>query len=399
MTPTEIIIEQFHSLYGNLYDYSKVNYIHNETKVEIICSKHGSFFKTVRAHKNGRGCPVCSRSNVRYTQKTLIEKFESIHDNTYDYTKVELINLTTKVKIICKKHGIFEQRPDQHIQGMGCFQCSIDRKIGTQVKYLNGERSENTQHPQTAIVNDKVSLFIKKATKKHGNLYDYSKIESYINGNCIVTIGCKIHGDFEQRIKNHLDGSGCHECGKNSSRFNNKNKPNILTDELKTKILIDEFKSVHGDLYDYSQTAYVNFKTKVAIICRKHGVFMQRTRCHASGKGCPTCRSSKGELRIREFLKNNNISFIEQFPVCKSPKTGSYLRADFYLPSFNTCIEYDGQQHFSSNDFFGGDKAFEETKYRDSIKNEYCKKENINLIRISYKEYKNIEKIISFLKS
>lgn len=395
MTPTEIIIEQFHSLYGNLYDYSKVNYIHNETKVEIICSKHGSFFKTVRAHKNGRGCPVCSRSNVRYTQKTLIEKFNSVHHNTYDYTNVELVSLTAKVKIICKEHGLFEQRPDQHIQGMGCLKCSIDSKVGKQVKYLNTQSFKDIQRPQTANTNDKVSLFIEKATKKHGSLYDYTKIKSYVNGNCIVTIGCKIHGDFEQRIRNHLEGSGCHECGKNSSWLNNRNQPNTLIDNFKTKNLIDEFKAIHGDLYDYSQTTYVNFKTKVSIICRKHGVFMQRTRCHASGKGCPICRSSKGESRIREFLKNNKINFIQQFPICKNPKTGSYLRADFYLPCFNMCIEYDGKQHFSSNKFFGGEKAFEEIKYRDSIKNKHCEKENINLVRISYKDYKNIEHLLS----
>lgn len=65
------------------------------------------------------------------------------------------------------------------------------------------------------------------------------------------------------------------------------------------------------------------------------------------------------------------------------------LRFDFYLPDYNICIEYDGKQHFESIDWFGGKNSFLENQIRDKIKNEWCVENNINLIRISYKD--NIE--------
>lgn len=60
------------------------------------------------------------------------------------------------------------------------------------------------------------------------------------------------------------------------------------------------------------------------------------------------------------------------------------LPFDFYLPELNICIEYDGEQHFKENRHFGGKEYLEKTKYHDQIKNEYCKNNNIKLIRIKY---------------
>ena len=80
-----------------------------------------------------------------------------------------------------------------------------------------------------------------------------------------------------------------------------------------------------------------------------------------------------------------------------SVRIGLFLNFDFYLEDLNTCIEFDGLQHFNSIDFFGGDKAFEIRKQNDKIKNEYCFLSNIRLIRISYKEIKNINNILTIL--
>lgn len=108
--------------------------------------------------------------------------------------------------------------------------------------------------------------------------------------------------------------------------------------------------------------------------------------------GCPICSSSKGEKIIREYLENNSINFKQEhkFEDCKNKRS---LPFDFYIPQYNLCIEFDGIQHFKANNYFG-EKEFELTQKRDNIKNSYCKKNNINLLRIPYWEIDSIEDIL-----
>jgi very-short-patch-repair endonuclease len=105
---------------------------------------------------------------------------------------------------------------------------------------------------------------------------------------------------------------------------------------------------------------------------------------HLRGSGCPLCKESKGEEEISKLLKENNIKFIRQhkFDDCRDK---SRLPFDFYIPLLNMCIEYDGLQHFKPILYFGGQDKFEKTINRDKIKNDYCEKSGIILIRISYK--------------
>ena len=90
---------------------------------------------------------------------------------------------------------------------------------------------------------------------------------------------------------------------------------------------------------------------------------------------------------------NNNIEYIQQyrFEDCRNKKP---LPFDFYLPEYNMCIEYDGEQHFSENRAFGGTDRFWTTVIHDAIKNQYCEDNNINILRIPYWELKNIEEIL-----
>ena len=102
---------------------------------------------------------------------------------------------------------------------------------------------------------------------------------------------------------------------------------------------------------------------------------------------------------IKDYLYNHNIEFIPQkkFSNCKDIKE---LPFDFYLPFYNMAIEYDGEQHFFPVDFNGlgndyANKQFNKTTLHDRIKNEYCLKNNITLIRIPYYEIKNINNILN----
>lgn len=122
----------------------------------------------------------------RFTNDTFIEKAKKIHGDKYDYSKVNYVNKTTKVKIICPIHGEFEQRPDDHLHKQaGCPKCG--RGVYTQ------------------------DAFIQKCRKIHGNKYDYSKtIYKSIKDKIIIT--CPEHGDFEQLTRAHLQGEGCFKC-------------------------------------------------------------------------------------------------------------------------------------------------------------------------------------------
>ena len=106
---------------------------------------------------------------------------------------------------------------------------------------------------------------------------------------------------------------------------------------------------------------------------------------------CPICNSPKGEDFIIKLLEELGIKFIHDESIWKPYNN---LRPDFFLPNYNLVIEFDGIQHFEPIDFFGGQKGFEKRKQKDREKNEYCKNNNIDILRIPYWDFDNIEKII-----
>lgn len=108
------------------------------------------------------------------------------------------------------------------------------------------------------------------------------------------------------------------------------------------------------------------------------------------------CIQSINEEKIGNILQDMDINYIKQywFNDCRNPKTNNVLRFDFYLPDYNCCIEYDGEQHFKVLGGWSTKEHLKETQYRDSIKNKYCYENNIKLIRISYLDKNNIENIL-----
>ena len=127
----ENFIQRAKKVHGEKYDYSKVEYKNNRTKVCIICSEHGEFWQTPDAHLRGQGCPICryikSKESIRkkmgLTTENFIQKAKEIHDNKYNYSKVKYENTDTKVCIICPEHGEFWQTPHHHLKGCGCPEC------------------------------------------------------------------------------------------------------------------------------------------------------------------------------------------------------------------------------------------------------------------------------------
>lgn len=123
---TEQIINEFREIHGSKYDYSKVSYKNRKTKVCIICPKHGEFWQTPEKHIfRGQGCPKCAGRNK--TNEEVINEFKKIHKDDYIYDKVNYVNNSTKICIICPIHGEFWQTPDKHLQGEGCPICKSSK--------------------------------------------------------------------------------------------------------------------------------------------------------------------------------------------------------------------------------------------------------------------------------
>jgi len=121
----EDFIKEANLIHKNKYDYSNVVYKNNKAKICIICPIHGEFWQTPNKHLSGQGCPKCSGKNK--TTEEIIDIFNKIHKNYYNYNKVEYKNNKAKICIICPIHGEFWQTPEKHIQGEGCPLCKSSK--------------------------------------------------------------------------------------------------------------------------------------------------------------------------------------------------------------------------------------------------------------------------------
>jgi hypothetical protein len=333
-------IEKAKLIHGGKYDYSLVEYVNNKTKVKILCPEHGVFEQRPNDHLSKCGCSKCI-NKFRLNTNTFIEKAKLIHGGKYDYSLVEYVNGKTKVKIICYIHGEFEQTPDKHLNSkQGCSHCS---------KSLNNYE------------------LINKLKVLYGNLY--YPIDTYTSYKDKINFNCSKHGVFKQSAESLFKGHICRKC--------------VTEKKFNIDLFINKSILIHGDKYDYSLVKYVNKNTKIKIICHIHGQFEQRPSDHLSGCGCPICRESKGEKKIRNYLISNNIKFIPQhrFTDCKNILP---LPFDFYLPEYNTCIEYNGIQHYKPIDKFGGEESFIIQQKSDKIKKDFCYINSINLIIIKF---------------
>ena len=190
LTPEEII-SRARVIHGDRYDYSETVYDGMSKPITYRCLKHGLITQRAFNHiisKNG--CPHCARES-RFQPKTTKSDFIAnatlVHGDRYDYSKVDYQGVDKKVCIICKKHGEFWQTPWNHIKlHNGCPKCAKNRRLT-------------------------LDIFLERAQKAHGDKYDYSSVE-ITSAKANVRIKCPIHGFFNQRASQHINGSGCPKC-------------------------------------------------------------------------------------------------------------------------------------------------------------------------------------------
>lgn len=376
----EQFVSELKEVYGDKYDFSPLVYNGYRSIVSYICPTHGLVqSRADRLLHEKRGCPKCgimiSAQKRTYNRIDVINQAKETHNNKYDYSLITDDNykdLSSKVPIICPEHGVFFQNMYSHVyKNNGCLFCGYESM---------------SEKSKIKITTDE---FKERANIIHDGFYDYSLVDvHYINDN--VTIICPVHGQFFQKAKIHLYGHGCYECGREKT----KKSLSQLGVDIKKK-----FSSIHQDKYDYKMiqdSEYYNNLSKVPIICSKHGVFYQSVAVHANGHGCPHCATSKGEIEVAKVLDELGIEYIKQYRVnnedlfCSNRK----LVFDFFLPSHNIVIEYNGKQHYKEIVEWRGQGSLEKQQKRDDAVRLYCKNHRLKLIEIPYTEYVNIKDII-----
>ncbi len=192
------IINRFREKYSYEYEYDISNFKNINSKIRIICKKHGDFYTSSIGHINGKCCSICKSENYQINEeerqknfKIFLDKCEKKYNGKYDYSKVIYERSDKKIVIICNRHGEFLIRPSSHISGTECKKCRYD--------IFSTTYSHTTDQ------------FINSVKEVHGNFYDYSKV-NYINDKTKVEIICPNHGLFKQAPHEHKIGYGCPEC-------------------------------------------------------------------------------------------------------------------------------------------------------------------------------------------
>ena len=381
-------------IHNNTYDYSQTIYENSNKKVTIVCKEHGCFTQTPHNHLNGQGCPICGLkkrvASQRLSYDNLLKKILNLNPHLIILEKnYKTISQFTSIQ--CKECGKVSKTTFLLLsQGYGCYRCSA----------------------RTIEIRDKED-FIWRSKQIHGNKYDYSKVSFHRVTEKVIII-CPEHGEFETKAYLHygICKRECPICTKertiNEIKLDVKEiekeilsiTPNIkfLSQDYKnifskvsyqclkcdkihnttyislrkgqkcyrcsidkpqvrdTEDFIQRSNKVHNHFYDYDKTLYQAARKKVVIICPKHGKFLQRASSHIKGQGCPKCKTSFGENKIREFIEMNNIIYKEQY-IFQDCRNIQVLPFDFAIlnkdQSIHFLIEYDGGLHFKPIAYFG----------------------------------------------
>ena len=352
MDKKEKFIEKSINRHGNKYDYSKVEYTNSTTKVCIICPKHGEFLQTPQAHVRGNSCPKCANK----------KRGDTFRSNGNEF--VERASKIHNNKYIYDKTKYINSETKLPIL---CFDhgtfwmTPMNHLLGQGCPKCSG-RGLNT--------NEIVSMF----RKRHGDKYDYSKV-IYSKMHEKLCIICPKHGEFFQTPSKHLLGQKCPKCAI-EMRAEEKN---IGNEEF-----IRRAREIYGDKYIYADTKYTKMEEKVKVICPKHGEFWQKPYDHLHGHGCPKCGliMSKGENEIYEYV----CKLIGKENVERSNRTVlDGYEIDIYIPSIQIGIEYNGLKWHS--------EKFKNRYYHLTKTNEANRK-GVKLIHIFEDEYVHSKEIV-----
>lgn len=292
------------------------------------------------------------------THEQYVEEVNRISPNIEVIGKY--IDNKTPILHRCKIDGhIWPARPSNILRGKGCPIC---KKLKLHCLKV---RSHNEYVKMVNDIDPNIEV-----------------LGEYVDEKTPILHRCRIDGyEWYPLPDNILRGHGCPQCFiKRSSVIRTKTHEEFLYNVGNATNDIDVIGT------------YVNANTPILCRCKICGREWSPLPSNIlSGHGCPQCCLSFGEKAVSLYFKNNDIWYESQktFDGCRNKKM---LPFDFYIPEYCMCIEYDGLQHFEPIDFFGGEEGFKQRKINDNIKTEFCKQNNIQLLRIRYDE--DIESVL-----
>lgn len=401
-------------------------YIDAKTKIMHYCLIHDIYWNTSPSSVlQGCGCELCRRNKLRiFHNKTHEEYVLNLKKVNPDIIALEEYK-GSHVPILhkCLKHDIkWKTSPTNALQGHGCCECRSEKiknkTAKTHEEYVLELRNKN---PDIIVIEEykganvpilhkcKIDgyewmvrpgniLFgkgcpvcggkIKLTTQEYNDRLkilntNIKPLEDYINARTPILHECLICGHrWKASPTNVLKGQNCPECR------NNMLRKIMLKDDSQYRY---ELMCVNPDVVPMEP--YKGANVPILHKCLRDGCEWKSAPSNLLwGKGCPMCNESSGERKVRQYLEKHSISykFQKTYDDCRDIRC---LPFDFYLPDYNTCIEYQGKQHYEPIDLFGGEEQFKTQYKHDKIKRDYCKNNNIRLLEIPY--WENVEEILN----
>jgi len=242
-------LNESYKLYGDKFSFINSKFITRNDKIEIICSKHGSFTQRPSRFLKGITCQKCgfekSNSSRKLSFEDFVNKANKVHHGFYDYSLVNYVNTETLVEIICPIHGSFWQTPHGHMNGCGCTDCKFDKIRKIRIKSYDE--------------------FVLLANETHGEgTYIYDET-TYTKFTSRTRIFCRKHGDFWQTPKSHCKGNGCSICneshGERTIRFFLQNNNYNFEEQKRFKDCKDKY-SLPFDFYIPQYNLCIEFDGK-----------------------------------------------------------------------------------------------------------------------------------------
>ncbi len=307
----ERFIENARKIHGDKYDYSKVEYRNNKTKVCIICSEHGEFWQKPNVHLQGNGCPRCCKTGVKLTQEEFLMRVKEKNKHEIDYSKFVYINAITKSTCRCLVCGNeWEANSQSLFSGFGCPKCGI--------KSASDKRRET------------IEGFIEKYSEKFpSSEYDFSA-SVYTNAFTKMDVLCKKHGVFSIKPNDLLCGHGCPMC------HNSSLEASVSVALTKNGIDFEPQKRFSW-LIRQSLDFYIP-SINLAIECQGEQHFVPVE--YFGGQEKLDKNKFRDELK-RTLCKNNNVELIYFLP----KEYNSFLSCENkYFNDIDTLMEYIGSK-------------------------------------------------------
>ena len=357
-------------------------YKNNKDKLIIKCKCGDIFQRSFGDYKNKKMyyCKCCSGKKITFNDvKLTIES----HGLSLLTSKENYKNASQKLDIKCSCGNIYKISFSdiKRFKQYNCPKCS-------DIKRVNDMKNKDIDNL---------------------NYYNYNQVKSIINNTDSKLLSTNYNTCYDKLELKCSCGKTYYQSFTHISNKIKTNKPILCPDCMKNisddKFRLNECDIKHKimELYGYEKFKIVDFnkyknnKTKIEFIHADcgHKFYSTLHNILVAERSCPNCENNHtlGIRKIIKFLENNNITYEleKKFNDCKYKRL---LPFDIYLNSYNALIEFDGEQHYKSIDYFGGDESFELCKIRDNIKNEYCKNKNIPLLRIKYNQINQIDSLL-----